>query len=343
MSNVAEAIFYDGISAKPQPAQVWQLDLQRVLVKYGAQLEQQRYYAYSDMILIGALGAIQPIIELKDDARLEFKQPLPEWFNLASKARLNSIWKLERTPSLILFSVVLVVALAFVTVKWGIPFASYSVAKQLPAQVMNGWGDQAEEYVMQLTEASELPIARQKELRQKYHHLIAGHQPAKLIFRAGGNIGANALAIPNNTIIVTDELVKLAENDDELLGVLAHEQGHLVERHSLQQALSSLGFSALLLVITGDSSDLVSTLPVALIGASYSRDFESEADLYALKTMSKQHIQTIHYAHFLKRLADDAGEKATKEKSWQDFLSTHPATSERIEAVKKFHSPQASS
>ena len=83
-------------------------------------------------------------------------------------------------------------------------------------------------------------------------------------------IGANALAIPNNTIIVTDELVELAKNDDEIIGVLAHEQGHLVQRHSLQQALSSLGFSVILLAITGDSSDLVTTLPAALIGAKYS-------------------------------------------------------------------------
>ena len=100
MNPAAEAVFYDGISARPQPAQVLALDNQAVLVKYGLQLEQQRRYAYADMALIGALGAIQPIIELKDDARLEFQGPLPEWFNLGSKARSHSIWKLERTPSL---------------------------------------------------------------------------------------------------------------------------------------------------------------------------------------------------------------------------------------------------
>ena len=338
MNLSVDAIFYDGISAKPQQAKVCGLDNQRVLVKYGVQFEQQRYYLYSDMTLIGALGAIQPIIELKDDARLEFTAPLPEWFQLMRKGRSHSIWKLERTPSLILFSVVFVLVLAFATVKWGIPLTSYFVAKQLPAQVMNNWGDQAEEYVMKLTDESKLPTARQKELVQKYRQLVIGTPPAKLLFRAGGHLGPNALAIPNNTIIVTDELVKLAKNDDELLGVLAHEQGHLIERHSLQQALSSLGFSALLLLITGDSSDLITTLPVAFIGASYSRDFESEADLYALKTMDQHHIQTIHFAHLLQRLADQTGEDTAKGKSWQDFLSTHPATAERIKAVENFKS-----
>ena len=342
MNPAAEAVFYDGISARPQPAQVLALDNQAVLVKYGLQLEQQRRYAYADMALIGALGAIQPIIELKDDARLEFQGPLPEWFNLGSKARSHSIWKLERTPSLILFSVLFVAAAAFAAVKWGLPAASYYAAHQLPAHAMNSWGDQAEDYIMDITGDTQLPPARREALQLKYRQLAAGAQPAKVVFRSGGSIGANALAIPNNTIIVTDELVQLAQNDDELLGVLAHEQGHLAQRHSLQQALSSLGISAMLLMITGDSSDLLTTLPVALIGAGYSRDFESEADLHALNTMQQHHIQTIHYANFLQRLADNAGEKVSRERSWQDFLSSHPATYERIEAVKRFHAQQAS-
>ena len=342
MNLSADAVFYDGISAKPQIAQVLKLDEQRVLVKYGIQLVQQRVYMYDDMTLIGALGTIQPIVEFKDESRLEFKDALPEWFNLTAKDRLHTVWKLEKTPSLILFSVAFVAALAFAVIKWGVPAASYQVSKHLPAQTMQSWGDQAEKYILEMTADSQLAKARQDELLQKYQRLVAGTQPAKLIFRGGGSIGANALAIPNNTIILTDELVKLVQNDDELLGVLAHEQGHLAQRHSMQQALSSLGFSVIALMITGDSSDLITTLPVALIGASYSRDFESEADLYAMRMMDQHHLKTMHYANFLQRLADDAGEKVTEKRSWQDFLSSHPATYERIEAVKNYQSQHPS-
>ncbi|CAM4251226.1 M48 family metallopeptidase [Acinetobacter pragensis] len=336
MNLSADAVFYDGISAKPQLAQVLKLDEQRVLVKYGLQLDLQRVYMYDDMTLIGALGSIQPIVELKDDARLEFKDALPEWFNLSRKDHLDTVWKLERTPSLILFSIAFVAVLVFAMVKWGVPAASHQVSKYLPVQTMKSWGDEAEKYILGITQESQLPKARQTELLQKYKVLVADDKPAKVIFRAGGSIGANALAIPNNTIILTDELVQLAKNDDELMGVMAHEQGHLAQRHSLQQALSSLGFSVILLMITGDSSDLVTTLPVALIGASYSRDFETEADLYALKMMDQHDLQTMHYANFLQRLADDSGEKMTEKRSWQDFLSSHPATFERIEAVKNY-------
>lgn len=338
----ADAVFYDGISAKPQLAQVLQLDERRILVKYGMQFDLQRVYGYEDMTLIGELGSIKPIIELKDDSRLEFKDALPEWFNLAKKDRAHKIWKLERTPSLILFSVAFVVVLAFAVLKWGVPAASYHLSRHLPEKTMYSWGDQAEKYVLQMTAESKLPAARQQELRQKYQQLAAVAHPAKIIFRSGGSIGANALAISNNTIILTDELVKLAHNDDELLGVLAHEQGHLAERHSLQQALSSLGFSAIALMITGDSSDLVTAVPAALIGASYSRDFESEADLYALKMMDQHHLNTVHFANFLQRLADSTGEEVSGKHSWQDFLSSHPATYKRIQAVKNYQPKQAS-
>ena len=190
------------------------------------------------MMLVGALGKIQPVIELKDDARIEFSQALPDWFQLRNKQLQHSIWKLERTPSLIVFSLFFVMLMVFATVQWGIPSASKYVAFQLPANTLNQIGDEAERYILDMTAPSQLPTARQQKILKDYRKLIAGDTPAKVLFRQGNRLGANALAIPNNTIILTDELVELAQNDQEIFGVLAHEQGHLAERHSLQLALS---------------------------------------------------------------------------------------------------------
>jgi len=58
----------------------------------------------------------------------------------------------------------------------------------------------------------------------------------------------------------------------------------------------TMNHSASLLMITGDSSGLLTALLVALIGAGYSRDFESETGLYALKTMQQHQIQATHYS-----------------------------------------------
>jgi len=61
-----------------------------------------------------------------------------------------------------------------------------------------------------------------------------------------------------------------------------------------------------------------------------------------MRMMDQHHLKTMHYANFLQRLADDAGEKVTEKRSWQDFLSSHPATYERIEAVKNYQSQHPS-
>ena len=71
--------FYDGQISKPYPATIAPIDRETVLICYN---QQQRRYYYADMQLIGALGQIQPVIELKDDARIEFPQALPDWFEL---------------------------------------------------------------------------------------------------------------------------------------------------------------------------------------------------------------------------------------------------------------------
>ena len=164
-------------------------------------------------------------------------------------------------------------------------------------------------------------------------------------------------------------MIELAHSDQEILGVLAHEQGHLVERHSLQQGLSSLGMSVLYIAMTGDSSDLLTSLPAAMIGANYSRKFEKEADLYALKLMDRKHIEVAHFANFLQRLNDEVTaeekaedstqksdsdnktdpSKAQKEQTEEnthlavlDALSSHPATEERIQMVRDFEKQQKS-
>ena len=369
--NSISVVFYDGIVSKPHQAQLSAVDMNSILISYREQNDlRKKTFKLEQMNFIGALGKKCPVIELNNDARIEFQTiDIPEWVPIPQKEFQQKIWKLERTPALILFSVVFVVALGFSTLKWGIPFASKVVAFQLPANTLQNIGQKAEDYIVNdWTGPSKLAQGQQAQIKQEYLSKIAEGRPAKIIFRDGGRIGANALALPNNTIIVTDQLVEMAHSDQEILGVLAHEQGHLVERHSLQQALSSLGFSILLVAVTGDSGDLMTSLPVAILGAKYSRQFEQQADLYALKLMDKKHIEVSHFANFLQRMEDEelaaeqksdqkAGKTANKDQqaastaqaTSQDHsnivtvleaLSSHPATAERVQMVRDFEKQQ---
>ena len=369
--NSISVVFYDGVVSKPHQAQLSAVDMNSILISYREQNDlRKKTFKLQQMNFIGALGKKCPVIELNNDARIEFQTiDIPEWVPIPQKEFQQKIWKLERTPALILFSVVFVVALGFSTLKWGIPFASKVVAFQLPANTLQDIGQKAEDYIVNdWTGPSKLAQGQQTQIKQEYLSKIAEGRPAKIIFRDGGRIGANALALPNNTIIVTDQLVEMAHSDQEILGVLAHEQGHLVERHSLQQALSSLGFSILLVAVTGDSGDLMTSLPVAILGAKYSRQFEQQADLYALKLMDKKHIEVSHFANFLQRMEDEelaaeqksdqkAGKTANKDQqaastaqaTSQDHsnivtvleaLSSHPATAERVQMVRDFEKQQ---
>ena len=362
--NEIAVIFYDGVVSKAYSATLSAVSKESIQICYENHGRQYRQYSASEMSFIGALGQKFPVIELKDDARIEFlSAEVPGWLPGRHKKFQQKIWTLERTPALILFSVVFVLMFGFALVKWGIPSLAKVVAFQMPENSLNHIGQQAEDMVLKdYTATSHLPAGQQQQIRDMYLRQIAGDCPAKLIFREGGRIGANALALPNNTIIITDELVEMAHSDQEILGVLAHEQGHLIERHSLQQALSSLGVSVVFIAVTGDASDLFSSLPVALLGAGYSRKFEQQADLYALKLMDRQHIEVSHFANFLQRMEDEQSGSSSDEKkskaqgsrhssepvedntsalgSMIDVLSSHPATVERIQMVRDFEKQQ---
>ena len=342
-------IYYDGVVSKPHHATLYPYDQESVVVRYHDVVEKSHRYHEDQMNFIGAIGQRNPVIELENDARIELQsREVPDWIPVDHTSFHSKVWKLERTPSLILFSVVFILVLGFSVIKWGIPSAAKMIAFQLPENTLSRIGSQAEEYVNDYTKPTKLSAERQEKIKSDYLKIVAGDQPAHLKFRKGEDLGANALALPNNTIILTDELVEMAHSDQEIIGVLAHEQAHLLKRHSLQQAISSLGFSILYVAITGDSSDLVATLPIAVVGAGYSREFERESDIYALHLMHDKNIETGHFANLLQRMSEEAGEDVSQdEKSSQfpsvlDALSSHPATAERVKTVRDFEAKHQS-
>lgn len=175
----------------------------------------------------------------------------------------------------------------------------------------------------------------------------------------------NAAAIPNNTIIVTDELVKLSGADEEVLAVLAHEQGHLVQKHSMQKVISNLGAAGLFALVTGDLSDVVAASIAVLADAGYSQALELAADDYAMQHLHQQQISSIHLSNFLQRVENarilaeqsktikmknftlniDGKERQITESElkWlrligklKKYLESHPELDKRIERIHAF-------
>jgi Zn-dependent protease with chaperone function len=158
----------------------------------------------------------------------------------------------------------------------------------------------------------------------------------RIVFRDGGMIGPNAFALPDGTIVVTDQLVRLAKNDNEILGVLAHEFGHLMRRHSLRMLIQNSIVGAVVGWYLGDFSNIAAGASAAILQAKYSQGFESEADAYAVRTMKLNGILPAALAHMLERLQASADKKnhSKGERPFNGYLDSHPATAERIRKIE---------
>ena len=246
--------------------------------------------------------------------------------------RLIHLW--ESRYGYALFALALTAAALWAGITYGIPALAKQVAAVLPPSTERALGRDALAALDRVLLApSKLPPARREKMRALFSHMVSGIEGAdgyRLELRAGKRLGANALALPSGEIVVTDQLVELAEKDDELVAVLAHEIGHLRQRHGLRRLLQDSATVLLIAAVTGDLSSiasLASALPAILLQAKYSRDFESEADEFAFDYMKRHGIPPESLGAILLRMDKRRGAAS----DIPDYLSTHPATRERAE------------
>lgn len=236
--------------------------------------------------------------------------------------------------------------------RWGTPWAATQLTRQVPL----GWEMAVSEKALRDLDAgwlhpSKLPPERQEQLRARFERLAAavapelrrypGYAPTlQLQFRSG--LGANAFALPGGTIVMTDGMVEAAAKhgatDDALVGVLAHEIGHVMHRHTtrlvVEQGVLNIGFGLAL----GDLSALASTGASILTGLAYRRSHETEADCFAVALMTRAALPTAPMADLLLKIDPSTGGKQEKG-SWTSLLSSHPETAQRARELKAGQAP----
>jgi len=253
---------------------------------------------------------------------------------LPSQAPGRLIHRWESRLRYVLLALVLTAAALWAAITYGIPALAKEVASVLPPSIETALGrDALAGLDRMLLAPSELPPARQEKMRALFSNLVSSIEGAggyRLELRSSKRLGANAFALPSGEVVVTDQLVELAQNDDELVAVLAHEIGHLRERHILRRLLQDSATVLLIAAVTGDLTSIVSlasALPAILLQAKYSRDFEREADEFALDTMKRHGVPAESFGAILLRMDERRGAAADV----PDYLSTHPAARERAE------------
>jgi Zn-dependent protease with chaperone function len=223
----------------------------------------------------------------------------------------------------------------------GYRYALPSVASAAAAQVPDAVVDAICSQVMTVLDGSVFDLSQvsnevQWRLTSEFKRLSLPGTTAdslQLMFRKSEQLGPNALAIPSGEIVVTDELVTLARADEEVLAVLAHEAGHIARRHGLRQLFQDSVLSLVLTWFLGDVSVLAAAAPTAILQAKYSRDFEREADEYAIEALRANGVSREHFANILERIETTAGVKGDSGLA-VGYLSSHPVTSERVARVR---------
>lgn len=250
-------------------------------------------------------------------------------------ARWFSLHRLERSVTYALVALALTGFAAWGIVVHGIPALAQEVALQLPASTERHIGSDA---LRALDETLFAPSALPPEQQARLHQLLyamAGQAPdVRLELRAGRRLGANALALPSGIIVLTDELVKIAVDDEELIAVLAHEIGHIRHRHLLRLVLQNSAAVVFIAVALGDLSSLTSlaaAAPAFLLQMKYSREFEVEADDFALEFLAARGIRGEKFAALLARIEGKRGSGSRA----ADYLSTHPDTRKRIDRARQ--------
>jgi len=254
---------------------------------------------------------------------------------------------LERfRPRLALF-VVLVAILAVGPYRYAVPLLVEVAIAATPPVVPRLLSQSAMVSLDQtLLDESKLADAAREALDEGFAALAAltprGADGYTLNFRDGGRVGPNAFALPDGNVVITDQLVRLMEDDREaVLGVLAHEIGHVEREHSLRQLYRAAGVTGLVLLIGGDIGGGVEDVLIqgaALASLSYSRSQEAEADRFSVELMHMAGRDPAALARFFEKLRDDFSDTAES-----DFLSSHPATPQRIEETRRYAEELAAS
>lgn len=163
--------------------------------------------------------------------------------------------------------------------------------------------------------------------------------PYKFQFYVKKDKEINACAYPGGILIVNSALIDKAKSDDELAGVISHEIGHVIHRHTLKQALHNCGLITCLSIISGgvgDNEKIEAAFALAqkLESLNFSRTQETDADLTGLALEVKAGYSGDGLVEFFKLLEKQENALGKGAAPLFAMLSTHPMSAERAARIE---------
>ena len=149
----------------------------------------------------------------------------------------------------------------------------------------------------------------------------------------------NAFALPGGQVFITQALYSKLHNEAELAGVLGHEVGHVIERHSAQQmATGQLGQLISVAIGVGASgqddggrkAQMAAAMANQMLSLKYSRGDETQADEIGLKYMAQAGYDPQQMLEVMKILKEASGGGGQPE-----FMQTHPLPETRLADIQE--------
>jgi len=144
----------------------------------------------------------------------------------------------------------------------------------------------------------------------------------------------NAFALPGGQVFITVGLLKRLQNEDQLAGVLGHEIGHVVARHSAERMAKeelTQGLTSAAVVAAGDyNSAQMAQVIGNLINMKYGRDQELQSDILGVRFMIDSGYDPEQMIGVMEILKQASGGQSRDE-----FTSTHPSPENREAKIRE--------
>ena len=149
----------------------------------------------------------------------------------------------------------------------------------------------------------------------------------------------NAFALPGGQVFITEALYSRLESEGQLAGVLAHEVGHVIERHGAQHLAKQRLTQGLVGAVGVGASDpnspvdpqqaaMIASMVGNLVNLRYGREDELQSDEWGVRLMISAGYDPRGLIRVMEILREASGGGSQPE-----FLSTHPDPGNRIERI----------
>ncbi len=318
------ARFYDGLTARPHD-----VDITVSGQEIAFEVDGARHAWARDRTQVDQIGEMVRLSLPDDPARLQVAAG--DWLAESGAPAAGAAKPLLSRGEVRLVGGLVLAAsavLAFVFV--GMPAASGPLARATPPNLESQIGRNFESQVGLAFKPCEGQAGQQALAALGRKLGDASESPFPIRVRAVRAPFANAFALPGGTVLVTGELIEMAQTPDELAAVVAHEVAHVEKRHVMQAVWRSLGLGIVLDAVVGGGTG-AGQQAVLLAGSvtdlRYSRAAESEADVRGMELLHARGLSSKGMAPFFERLASK-GESADAA-AVKELISSHPDSRRR--------------